>query len=140
VFSEPARKEGIRTRKREDHRLLGPLLAVPPQALDSERRRELLEAAAARSRRSSRGALGRVRTNGWPLVQTAIAAALAWLIASKLLRDPSPFFAPVAAIMSLAATRGQRMRRAIELIIGRSASGSVICSGGASAWANGSLR
>jgi uncharacterized membrane protein YgaE (UPF0421/DUF939 family) len=94
------------------------LLVVPPQALDSERRHELLEAGAARSRRSSRGALGRLRANGWPLVQTAVAAALSWLIATKLLGDPSPFFAPIAAIVSLAATRGQRMRRAIELIIG----------------------
>jgi uncharacterized membrane protein YgaE (UPF0421/DUF939 family) len=98
--------------------LLGSLFEVAPHALDAERRRELLEAAAARSRRSSRGALDRLRANGWPLVQTAVAAALAWLIATKVLGDPSPFFAPVAAIMSLAATRGQRMRRAIELIIG----------------------
>lgn len=51
-------------------------------------------------------------------MQTAVAAAVSWLIATKVLGDPSPFFAPVAAIMSLAATRGQRMRRAIELIIG----------------------
>ena len=111
-------QEGISTRSIRDQGLLGRLLAAPPQALDSERRRELLEAAAARSRRSSTGALGRLRANGWPLVQTAIAAALAWLIATKALGDPSPFFAPVAAILSLAATRGQRMRRAIELIIG----------------------
>jgi uncharacterized membrane protein YgaE (UPF0421/DUF939 family) len=34
------------------------------------------------------------------------------------LDDPNPFFAPVAAIMSLAVTRGQRLRGAIELIVG----------------------
>jgi uncharacterized membrane protein YgaE (UPF0421/DUF939 family) len=59
-----------------------------------------------------------VREGLWPLVQTAVAAALAWLVAAKLLGDPNPFFAPVAAIMSLAVTRGQRLRGAIELIVG----------------------
>lgn len=108
----------INTRGVSDNDFLGTLLNFPPQALDSERRRALLEAAAARSRRSSSGALARVRENAWPLVQTAVAAALAWLIASRLLRDPNPFFAPVAAIMSLAATRGQSMRRALEVMLG----------------------
>lgn len=106
------------TRSGEDHHLLGRLRDVPPRALDAERRRELLEAAAARSRRSSRGALARLRANLWPLAQTAFAAGLAWLVAARFLGDPSPFFAPVAAIMSLAATRGQRLREALELIVG----------------------
>lgn len=101
-----------------DERLLRRLLEVPPRALDAHRRRELLEAAAARSRRSSRGALARLRANLWPLVQTAVAAGLAWVVAARLLGDPSPFFAPVAAIVSLAATRGQRLREAVELIVG----------------------
>jgi uncharacterized membrane protein YgaE (UPF0421/DUF939 family) len=35
-----------------------------------------------------------------------------------LLGDPTPFFAPIAAIISLAATRGQSTRRALELIVG----------------------
>jgi uncharacterized membrane protein YgaE (UPF0421/DUF939 family) len=108
----------IGTRNGGDQGLVGRLLEMPPQALDSERRRELLEAAAARSRRSSSGALGRLRAQAWPLVQTAVAAAVSWLIAERLLHDPSPFFAPVAAIMSLAATRGQNLRRALELILG----------------------
>jgi uncharacterized membrane protein YgaE (UPF0421/DUF939 family) len=101
----------------ENERLLDRLL-VPPQGLDSERRRDLLEAAAARSRRSSRGAVARLRENMWPVVQTAVAAAVAWEAAAHVLGDPSPFFAPVAAIMSLAATRGQGLRRAIELVLG----------------------
>lgn len=77
-----------------------------------------MEAAAARSRISSRGVLSRLRANLWPLVQTAVASSIAWLIATRALHHPGPFFAPVAAIMSLGATRGQRARRAIELIIG----------------------
>ncbi len=52
------------------------------------------------------------------MVQIAVAASLAWLIAARLLDDPNPFFAPVAAIMSLSLTRGQRLRGSIELIVG----------------------
>jgi hypothetical protein len=118
VAARRRREEGIATRSAEDERLLDRFLAVPPHSLDSERRHDLLDAAAARSRRSSRGAVARLRENMWPVVQTAVAAALAWLVAVHILGDPSPFFAPVAAIMSLAATRGQGLRRAIELVLG----------------------
>jgi uncharacterized membrane protein YgaE (UPF0421/DUF939 family) len=90
----------------------------PSDAFDSERRRELLEAAASRSRLSSRGAWGRLRADLWPLAQTALAASLAWLLAANVLGHRSPFFAPIAAIVSLAATRGQRARRAVELMLG----------------------
>jgi uncharacterized membrane protein YgaE (UPF0421/DUF939 family) len=101
-----------------DEQFLGRWLRVRPEALDSEHRRELLEAAATRSRLSSRSAWARFHASLWPLVQTAAAAALAWLIAERLLGHRSPFFAPIAAIVSLAATRGQRSRRAIELMLG----------------------
>jgi uncharacterized membrane protein YccC len=93
-------------------------LPGPSEAWDGERRRELLEAAAARSRLSSRSALERLQVSLWPLAQTAVAASLAWLLAAKVLGHRSPFFAPIAAIVSLAATRGQRARRAVELILG----------------------
>jgi uncharacterized membrane protein YgaE (UPF0421/DUF939 family) len=62
--------------------------------------------------------VARLKASLWPLVQTAVAAGLAWLLADRVLGDPTPFFAPVAAIMSLAATRGQRLREAVELILG----------------------
>jgi uncharacterized membrane protein YccC len=88
------------------------------ERLSAERRRELIEAAAARGRMSSRGAIGRLRENLLPVVQTAGAAALAWLLANSLLGHQSPVFAPIAAIVSLGATRGQRAQRAIELILG----------------------
>ena len=90
----------------------------PVERLSGERRRELIEAAAARGRMSSRGALVRLRENLVPVVQTAGAAALAWLLANSVLGHQNPVFAPVAAIVSLGATRGQRARRAIELILG----------------------
>src|SRR5207248_11025012 len=112
------RERGIRAPMPEDEQFLARRLHVPAEAFDSERRRELLEAAATRSRLSSRGAWQRLRATHWPLVQTAVAAALAWLLAEKLLGHRSPFFAPIAAIVSLAATRGQRSRRAVELMLG----------------------
>lgn len=93
-------------------------LGRPVERLSGERRRELIEAAAARGRTSSRGALGRLRENLLPVVQTAAAAALAWLLANTVLGHQNPVFAPIAAIVSLGATRGQRAQRAIELSLG----------------------
>ncbi len=90
----------------------------PVERLSGERRRELIEAATARGRMSSRGALVRLRENLLPVMQTAAAAALAWLVATTVLGHPNPVFAPVAAIVSLGATRGQRARRAVELMLG----------------------
>lgn len=88
------------------------------ERLSGERRRELIEAAAARGRMSSHGALVRLRENLLPVVQTAGAAALAWLLARTVFGHANPVFAPVAAIVSLGATRGQRAQRAIELMLG----------------------
>lgn len=62
--------------------------------------------------------LRRLRANAWPLAQAAIAAALAWVLAREALGHPQPFFAAVAAIVSLGATRGQRGRQALELMLG----------------------
>ncbi len=93
-------------------------LGRPVERLSGERRRELIEAAAARGRLSSRGALVRLRGNLLPVGQTAAAAALAWLLANSVLGHQNPVFAPIAAIVSLGATRGQRAQRAIELILG----------------------
>jgi len=44
-----------------------------------------------------RRARRRVADAGWSIVQTPVAAALAWYIAHTLLGHPQPFFAPVAA-------------------------------------------
>jgi hypothetical protein len=78
-------------------------LGGPVERLSSERRRELIEAAAARGRMSSRGALVRLRENLLPVVQTAAAAALAWLLANSVFGHANPVFAPIAAIVSLGA-------------------------------------
>ena len=99
-------------------RRVGRFFTVEPRILSAARRRELMEAAAARSRRSTRGAFGRLRVSAGPLAQTVAAAVAAWLVATQALGHPRPVFAPVAAIIALGATRAQRGRHAIELMIG----------------------
>jgi Fusaric acid resistance protein-like len=56
-----------------------------------------------------------------PPVQTASAAGLSWFVAVHLFGHRAPLFAPVAAIVGIDMTLGQRLRRAIELIVGASA-------------------
>ena len=58
----------------------------------------------------------RLRAGLWTIAQTSIAVGAAWLIAQQV--NDSPFFAPISAVVSLAATRGQRTRRAVELVLG----------------------
>jgi uncharacterized membrane protein YgaE (UPF0421/DUF939 family) len=60
----------------------------------------------------------RLRLAWRSLVQTAAAATVAYLIASELVGHAQPFFAPIAAIITLGITVGQRGRRAIELALG----------------------
>ncbi len=79
-------------------------------------------AAMARLRQSSRsgaaGAWQRVR-GGFPLaVQAGVAAGIAWFVAHDLIGRPAPFFAPIAAVITLASSVGQRIRRTTELVIG----------------------
>ena len=61
--------------RRDESRWARRWLGGPVEPLSSERRRELIEAAAARGRMSSRGALARLRENLLPVVQTAGATA-----------------------------------------------------------------
>jgi hypothetical protein len=76
---------------------------------------ELLDAAAERSRSSVRERLGRLRATYLTIGQCALAAGLAWLVAGELVGHGAPFFAPIAAILTLGLTYGQRGRRAFEL-------------------------
>ena len=84
----------------------------------AERGGALLEGAAERSRTSMRTRFERLQLAGRSLVQTAAAATVAYLIASELVGHPRPFFAPIAAIITLGITVGQRGRRAFELALG----------------------
>ena len=65
-----------------------------------------------------RVAADRLRANGWSILQTAIAASLAYLLAVVVLGNEQPFFAPIAAVISLGLTLGQRGRRAVEVVFG----------------------
>lgn len=55
---------------------------------------------------------------GWSVVQTPVAAGLAWYIAHTLLGHHQPFFAPTAAAVSLSKNRVLRGQRALQLIVG----------------------
>jgi uncharacterized membrane protein YgaE (UPF0421/DUF939 family) len=59
-----------------------------------------------------------VRVNVWLVGQTGVAAALAWLVATDLFHHQQAFFAPIAAVVTLAVSVGQRLRRAVELVLG----------------------
>ena len=73
---------------------------------------------ARRSRDSLLTRIERWRSYWFLIVQTAVTAGLAWLVAADLLNHPQPFFAPVAAIVTLGVSYGQRIRRGIEIAIG----------------------
>src|ERR671916_78369 len=69
-------------------------------------------------RRWSREATGRLGVGFWPILQTAVAASLAWFLASALLGHERPYFAAIAAVISLGVVVGKEGRRAVELVFG----------------------
>ena len=69
-------------------------------------------------RRWSREATGRLGTGVWPIVQTAVAASLAWFLASVVLGHERPYFAAIAAVISTGVVVGKEGRRAVELVFG----------------------
>lgn len=52
------------------------------------------------------------------LVQSALAAGVAFWFASEVLGHERPFFAPAAAIIGLGASYRQRWRRTVEIVVG----------------------
>jgi uncharacterized membrane protein YgaE (UPF0421/DUF939 family) len=62
--------------------------------------------------------LKRVRGGFALAVQAGVAAGLAWWIAHHLIGRPTPFFAPIAAVITLASSVGQRLQRTLELVVG----------------------
>ncbi len=50
--------------------------------------------------------------------QCAIAAAVAWLVGRDVFGHTQPFFAPIAAVVCLGTSYGQRLRRVAEVSIG----------------------
>ena len=84
---------------------------IPPRA-------ELMEQAAEASRAGLRTRRERIITVARPILQTSVAASLAWLIATEVVGHSQPFFAPISAVVTLGLTVGERRRRAVELAIG----------------------
>ena len=76
------------------------------------------ELMAARSRTSLRARVARLRAKGWVIGQCAAAAGVAWWLAADVFHHKLPFFAPIAAVVSLGMSYGQRQRRVAEVTIG----------------------
>ena len=51
-------------------------------------------------------------------MQCALAAGLAWWVAKDVIHHGTPFFAPIAAVVSLGLSLGARLRRSVELVCG----------------------
>ena len=77
-----------------------------------------LDRALKRGRASGRQRLARLRANAWHIVQCGLAAGAAWLLAADVFGHQTPFFAPIAAVVSLGTSYGQRLRRVAEVTFG----------------------
>jgi uncharacterized membrane protein YgaE (UPF0421/DUF939 family) len=62
--------------------------------------------------------LKRLRDNMWLVLQCAIAATVAWIVAGGLIQDHSPFFAPIAAVIALNTVGGERGSNAVRMLLG----------------------
>jgi uncharacterized membrane protein YgaE (UPF0421/DUF939 family) len=60
----------------------------------------------------------RLRAGVAPVALASVAAALAWLVAHRVLGHPQPFFAPIAAAISLSTSQVQRSRRIVQMVCG----------------------
>jgi uncharacterized membrane protein YgaE (UPF0421/DUF939 family) len=84
----------------------------------SERAQPLLEEAAERSRLSARARAERLRDTARAILQATLAATIAWVVATEVVGHERPFFAPVAAMITLGLTQGERGRRAVDVVLG----------------------
>jgi uncharacterized membrane protein YgaE (UPF0421/DUF939 family) len=62
--------------------------------------------------------VARARAGAALAVQAGLAAGISWWVAHDLLGEATPFFAPIAAVVTLAVSVGQRLRRTAELVAG----------------------
>jgi uncharacterized membrane protein YgaE (UPF0421/DUF939 family) len=63
-------------------------------------------------------ALQRVVADAWPLLQGTAAATAAWVLAKYVFDHPQPFFAPIAALIALNTSLGERGLNALRLLQG----------------------
>jgi uncharacterized membrane protein YgaE (UPF0421/DUF939 family) len=71
-----------------------------------------------RLRRVAGTRVRRLRDSGLPVLQCALAAGLAYLVARDLVGHPVPFFAPIACVLVLGVGVTNRLRRSVELAVG----------------------
>lgn len=71
-----------------------------------------------RSRTSARVRAARWRSKLWQIAQCSLAAGAAWFLAADVLGNDTPFFAPIAAVVSLGTSYGQRLERVAEVALG----------------------
>ncbi|GAA1970211.1 hypothetical protein GCM10009817_07680 [Terrabacter lapilli] len=79
---------------------------------------EALDRAWDRSRLSARNRLDRLRSRRFLIVQSAVAAGVAWWLATDVFGHRTAFFAPVVAVVCLGMSYGQRLRRVFEVGVG----------------------
>lgn len=77
-----------------------------------------LSAVRRRWRAGARDGWARVRAAAALAGQAGVAAGLAWFVAHDVIGNANPFFAPIAAVITLAVSVGQRLRRTAELVVG----------------------
>jgi uncharacterized membrane protein YgaE (UPF0421/DUF939 family) len=65
-----------------------------------------------------RSGILRLRSEWLQILQTGVAACVAWFLAVLLLGLDEPTFAPIAAVISLGLAIGERGRRVVELTLG----------------------
>ncbi|WP_164874140.1 FUSC family protein [Rhodococcus spongiicola] len=62
--------------------------------------------------------IGRLKVSALPVLQCGLAAGIAWFVATEIVGHEHPFFAPIAAVVSLGLSLGARTRRSVELVCG----------------------
>jgi len=62
--------------------------------------------------------MGRTVDDAWPLLQGTAAATVAWVLAKYVFDHDEPFFAPIAALVALNTSLGERGLNAVRLLQG----------------------
>ncbi len=65
-----------------------------------------------------RNGIEEIRYRKWRILQLALSAGIAWLVATELFGHQEAFFAPIAVVLVLSLTVRQRGRRALQLGVG----------------------
>ncbi|MFM9077499.1 MAG: FUSC family protein [Solirubrobacterales bacterium] len=68
--------------------------------------------------RAARDGLAEISLRRWRILQVALSAGVAWLVATEVFGHDQAFFAPISAVIVLGLTVRQRGRRAFELALG----------------------